>query len=83
MIASAAATLLLDKLRRRTGIGEAAHLPASLSDRLDFKAGQVDPKTGNRSASAQLQLSERILLLGDVDTAGDYRGLVRFLIRMR
>ena len=84
VIAGDAALLLIDKLRRKYAKGTPIERrPGSLRDTLKFKAGQIDPRTGKRSASAQLEVTEKIYLLGNVNVEGDYRGLVKYIFRFK
>lgn len=84
VIAGDAALLLIDRLRRKYGKGTPIERrPGSLRELLSFKAGQIDPRTGKRAASAELELTDRVYLLGNVDVEGDYRGLVKFIFRFK
>jgi len=84
VIAGDAALLLIDKLRRKYGKGTPLERqPGSLRDVLSFKAGQIDPRTGKRAASASLEVTDNVFLLGNVDAEGDYRGLVKFIFRFK
>ena len=55
----------------------------SLGDRFDVDIGATDPKTGKQSVSARFRVSDRVLLLSDFDSQGNFRGQVRYLIRFR
>ena len=84
VIAGDAALLLIDKVRRRLTKGTALERsPGQLRDQLSFKAGQIDARTGQRSASATLKLTDNVYLLGNVNVEGDYRGLVNFIFRFK
>ena len=48
---------------------------------LSFKAGQIDPRTGKRAASASLEVTDNVYLLGNINVEGEYRGLVKFIFR--
>ena len=83
-IAGDAVLLLIDKLRRKYGSGTPLERrPGDLQDMLSFKAGQIDPRTGNRAASATIEINENVSLLGNVDVDGNYRGLVKYIIRFK
>ena len=84
MIAGDAALLLIDKIRRKYARGTPLERkPGDLRDLLSIKAGQIDPRTGKRAASASLELTDNVYLLGNVNVTGDYRGLVNFIFRFK
>jgi len=43
----------------------------------------ANERTGRQSATATYKLTDSVVLVGDVGVAGDYRGLVKYLIRFR
>jgi hypothetical protein len=45
--------------------------------------GNVDPRTGQQTATAHFKLNERFVLIGDLGVGGDFRGLVKYLIRFK
>jgi autotransporter translocation and assembly factor TamB len=55
----------------------------SVFDRLDLDVGQVDPRTGQRRATARFKINDQFVLLGDLEVGGDFRGMVKYLIRFR
>ena len=55
----------------------------SLQDRFDVDIGSTDPRTGKQSVSARFRVSDRVVLLSDFDSQGNFRGRVRYLIRFR
>lgn len=55
----------------------------SLRDRFDVDIGSTDPKTGQQNVSARFRVSDRVLLLSDFDSRGNFRGQARYLIRFR
>jgi autotransporter translocation and assembly factor TamB len=55
----------------------------SVFDRLDLDVGQVDPRTGQRRATARFKINDKFVLLGDLEVGGDFRGMVKYLIRFR
>ena len=55
----------------------------SLQDRFDVDIGSTDPKTGKQSVSARFRVTDRVLLLSDFDSQGNFRGQARYLIRFR
>jgi hypothetical protein len=50
-------------------------------DRLDLDVGQTDPRTGQREATARFKLNDQFVLMGDLDVAGGFKGMVKYLIR--
>ena len=83
-VAGDLALLLIDRWRRKYGKGTPLERrPGGLADTLSFKAGQIDPRTGQRAASASIELTDQIHLLGNVDVHGDYRGLLRYVLRFK
>lgn len=55
----------------------------SLRDRFDVDIGSTDPKTGKQGVSARFRVTDRVLLLSDFDSQGNFRGQARYLIRFR
>ena len=55
----------------------------SAFDRLSVDIGNVDPRTGQQTATARYRVNEKILLVGDIGVQGDFRGTVKYLIRFR
>ena len=45
--------------------------------------GQINPRTGDHAVSGRFQLTDRVFVLGDIDVTGEYRGLLKYLIRFR
>ena len=43
----------------------------------------ADPRTGEQTATAKYKASEHIILIGEIGLAGDFRGLVKYVIRFR
>jgi hypothetical protein len=82
VLASKAAFLLLDELGKKikdvTG-SETPDLP--LADRLDVDMGGTDPRTGQRTTTTTFKLTDKVHIVGAVDQTGNYRGLLKFLIR--
>ncbi len=83
-LAGDAAILLIDKVRRKFGKGTPLERrPGDLRDTLSFKAGQIDPRTGKRAASASLEITDNVSISAALDVDGNYRGLVKYIIRFR
>ena len=55
----------------------------SVFDRLDVSFGTVDPRTQQQQATARLKLNEQFVLMGDVGVGGEWRGMIKYLIRFR
>ncbi|MGI9088238.1 MAG: translocation/assembly module TamB domain-containing protein [Chthoniobacterales bacterium] len=57
--------------------------PNSVFDRLQVDVGNVDPRTGQQTATARYRVNEKIQLVGDIGVQGDFRGTIKYLIRFR
>lgn len=55
----------------------------SVFDKLQVDIGNVDPRTGQQTASARFRVTDQVLLVGDIGVQGDFRGTVKYLIRFR
>ncbi len=55
----------------------------SAFDRLAVDVGNVDPRTGQQTATARYRVNDKVLLVGDIGVQGDFRGTVKYLIRFR
>jgi hypothetical protein len=62
--------------------GESAN-SSTVFDRLDVDFGQVDPRTGQQTATARFKVNQQVVLVGDIEVGGDFRGMVKYLIRFR
>ncbi len=83
VLASRAAMLLVQQLYRKifkTGQGAQS---SSVFDRLDVDIGQTDPRTGQQQASARFKINNQVVLVGDVEVTGSFRGMVKYVIRFR
>ena len=81
VLASRAATLLLQQLYRKVFKKGSGTQSSSVFDRLDLDVGQTDPRTGQREATARFKLNDQFVLMGDLDVAGGFKGMVKYLIR--
>ena len=81
VLASRAATLLVQQLYRKVFKKGAETQSNSVFDRLDLDVGQTDPRTGQRQATARFKVNDQVVLMGDVDVAGGFKGMVKYLIR--
>jgi autotransporter translocation and assembly factor TamB len=55
----------------------------SLADRFDVDIGSTDPRTGKQNLTARFRATDRVMLVSDFDSEGNFRGQVRYLIRFR
>ena len=55
----------------------------SVFDRLDVDVGTVDPRTGQQQATARFKINDQFMFVGDIGVGGDYRGMLKYLIRFR
>jgi autotransporter translocation and assembly factor TamB len=83
VLAGRAATLLVTQLYRKFFKKGQASKSNSMFDRLDVSFGTVDPRTQQQQATARLKLNEQFVLMGDVGVGGEWRGMVKYLIRFR
>ena len=73
--------LLLEKMRQDMGLSSAEKM--LIPRNLTFDIGGVNQRTGEPTATAKLKLRKRIFVLGNVDTEGQYRGVLKWAIRFR
>ncbi|MGI8480913.1 MAG: translocation/assembly module TamB domain-containing protein, partial [Chthoniobacterales bacterium] len=83
VLAGRAAMLLVQQLYRKVFKKGEATKSNSVFDRLQVDVGNVDPRTGQQSASARLKLNDQFVLIGDIGVGGDFRGMVKYLIRFK
>ena len=83
VLAGRAAMLLVQQLYRKVFKKGSGTNSSSVFDRLDVDIGQVDPKTGQQTATARFKVNQNFVLIGDLGVAGDFRGLVKYVIRFR
>ncbi len=84
VLASRAAILLVKQLYRKIfKKGAPPEKDDSFFNRLDVEFGNVDPRTGEQTATARYKVSDHIVLIGDLGVQGGFRGLVKYLIRFR
>jgi autotransporter translocation and assembly factor TamB len=81
VLAGRAATLLVQQLYRKIFKKGANTQNNSVFDRLDLDVGQTDPRTGQRQASARYKINDQFVLTGDLGVGGDFKGMVKYLIR--
>jgi TamB, inner membrane protein subunit of TAM complex len=83
VLAGRAAMLLVQQLYRKVFKKGEPTQSNAFFNRLDLDVGTVDPRTGRQQVSARLKLSDQFVLVGDVGVGGDYRGILKYLIRFR
>jgi len=83
VLAGRAAMLLVQQLYRKVFKKGQGTQSSSVFDRLDLDVGTVDPRTGQQQATARFKLNDQFVLLGDLGVGGDYRGMVKYLIRFK
>jgi hypothetical protein len=83
VLAGRAAMLLVQQLYRKIFKKGEPTQSNELFNRLDLDVGAVDPRTGRQQVSARFKISDRFVLVGDVGVGGDYRGMLKYLIRFR
>ncbi len=83
MIAGRAAFVLAKQLYRKIFKKDAGPENDSVFNRLDVEFGNVDPRTGQQTATARFRVNKNVVLIGDVGVGGDFRGLVKYVIRFR
>jgi TamB, inner membrane protein subunit of TAM complex len=83
VLAGRAAMLLVQQLYRKVFKKGEPTQNNPFFNRLDLDVGTVDPRTGRQQVSARLKLSDQFVLVGDVGVGGDYRGILKYLIRFR
>jgi hypothetical protein len=83
VLAGRAAMLLVQQLYRKVFKKGEATKSNSVFDKLQVDVGNVDPRTGQQTATARYKLNEKFMLIGDLQVNGDFRGMVKYLIRFR
>jgi hypothetical protein len=83
VLAGRAAMLLVQQLYRKIFKKGEPTQSNELFNRLDLDVGAVDPRTGRQQVSARFKVSDQFVLVGDVGVGGDYRGMLKYLIRFR
>ena len=83
VLAGRAGMLLVQQLYRKVFKKGQGTQSSSVFDRLDLDVGTVDPRTGQQQATARFKINDQFVLLGDLGVGGDYRGMVKYLIRFK
>jgi hypothetical protein len=83
VLAGRAAMLLVQQLYRKiVKKGEPTQSNAFFN-RLNLDVGMVDPRTGRQQASARFRINDQLVIVGDIGVGGDFRGMLKYLIRFR
>jgi autotransporter translocation and assembly factor TamB len=83
VLAGRAAMLLVQQLYQKVFKKGEATKSNSVFDRLQVDIGQVDPRTGQQTATARFKVNDKFVLVGDLGVGGDFRGMVKYLIRFK
>jgi hypothetical protein len=83
VLAGRAAMLLIQQMYRKIFKKGEGTKTNSVFDKLQVDVGNVDPRTGQQTATARLKLNEQFMLIGDLQVGGDFRGMVKYLIRFK
>src|SRR5256886_4964108 len=83
VLAGRAGMLLVQQLYRKIFKKGEPTQSNTLFNRLDLDVGTVDPRTGQQQASARFKINDQFVLVGDVGLGGEYRGMLKYLIRFR
>jgi Family of unknown function (DUF490). len=83
VLAGRAAMLLVQQLYRKIFKKGEPTQSNVFFNRLDLDVGTVDPRTGRQQVSARFKINDQFVFVGDVGVGGDYRGMVKYLIRFR
>ena len=81
VLAGRAAMLVVQQLYRKIFKKGQPTESNSVFDRLQLDVGGVDPRTGRQQATARFKVNENWVLVGDLGVGGEFRGLVKYLIR--
>jgi hypothetical protein len=83
VLAGRAAMLLVQQLYRKIFKKGEPTQSNAFFNRLALDVGTVDPRTGQQQVSARFKINDQFVLVGDVGVGGDYRGILKYLIRFR
>ena len=84
VLASRAGLLVVKELYRKIfKNGNEAPTNENFFDRLDVEFGNIDPRTGEQTATATFRVNDHFVLIGNLGVQGQFRGLVKYLIRFR
>ena len=83
VLAGRAVMLLVQQLYRKVFKKGQATKSNSVFDKLQVDVGQVDPRTGQQTMTARFKVNEHFVLIGDLEVGGDFRGMVKYLLRFK
>jgi translocation-and-assembly-module (TAM) inner membrane subunit TamB-like protein len=83
VLAGRAVMLLVQQLYRKTFKKGEPTKSNSVFNKLDVDVGNVDPRTGQQTVTARVRLNDKFVLIGDLGVGGDFRGMVKYLIRFK
>jgi autotransporter translocation and assembly factor TamB len=83
VLAGRAAMLLVQQLYRKIFKKGEPIQSNTAFNRLDLDVGTIDPRTGRQQVTARFKIDEHFVLVGDVGVGGNYRGMLKYLIRFR
>jgi autotransporter translocation and assembly factor TamB len=83
VLAGRAAMLLVQQLYRKIFKKGEPTDSNEFFNRLDLDVGAVNPRTGRQEVTARFKINDQFVLIGDVGVGGDYRGMLKYLIRFR
>lgn len=81
VLAGRAAMLLVQQVYRKVFKKGQATQTNSVFDRFDLDVGTVDPRTGQQQATARFKINNQFVVVGDLGVSGDYKGMIKYLIR--
>jgi len=82
ILAGRAAILLLQKYYRKLFTSNEPSQPReSFMNRVEVDMGETDPRTGQQSLVARFKLNNEIVLSGGIGIGGNFRGMVKYLVR--
>jgi hypothetical protein len=83
VLAGRAAMLLVQQLYRKVFKKGQPTETNPVFNRLDLDLGTIDPRTGQQQATVRFKINDKFVLTGDVGVHGDFRGTLKYLIRLR
>src|SRR5205814_5561267 len=83
VLAGRAAMLLVQQLYQKVFKKGQTVKSNSAFDRLQVDIGNVDPRTGQQTATARFKVNDQFVLVGDLGVGGDFRGMVKYLLRFK
>jgi autotransporter translocation and assembly factor TamB len=81
VLAGRAGMLLVQQLYRKIFKKGEATQSNTVFNRLDLDVGTVDPRTGRQQVSGRFKINDQFVFVGDIGVGGDYRGMLKYLIR--